>query len=211
LSHLLFVLVMEALSRMFATMESGRLFGFSVGSRYQEAMIVFHLLVADDTLIFCEPNVEQFQDLRYLLLCFDVVLGLKINLSKSEIVPVGDVENWASILGCGVASLPMKYLGLPLGAKYKDSNIWTSIIKKMEIRLAGWKGLYLSKGGRLTLIKSTLSNLPTYFLSIFPIPVGVANRLEKLQRNFLCGGIGDEFKFHLVNWSKICSPKVSRG
>jgi hypothetical protein len=28
--------------------------------------------------------------------------------------------------------------------------------------------------------KSTLSNLPTYYLSLFPIPVGVANRLEKL-------------------------------
>jgi hypothetical protein len=25
--------------------------------------------------------------------------------------------------------------------------------------------------------------------------------LEKLQRDFLWGGIGDEFKFHLVNWS----------
>jgi hypothetical protein len=34
-------------------------------------------------------------------------------------------------------------------------------------------------------IKSTLSNLPTYFLSLFPIPVGVANRLEKFQRDFL--------------------------
>jgi hypothetical protein len=32
---------------------------------------------------------------------------------------VGDVEELASILGCGVASLPLKYLGLPLGAKYK--------------------------------------------------------------------------------------------
>jgi len=89
--------------------------------------------------------------------------------------------------------------------------MWTSIIEKMENRLAGWKRLYLSKGGRLTLIKGTLSNLPTYFLSLFPIPMGVAHRLEKLKRDFLWGGIGDEFKFHLVNRSKICSSKVSRG
>jgi hypothetical protein len=60
--------------------ESGRLFGFSVGLRYSEAMIVFHLLFADDTLIFCDPNVEQFRDLRCLLLCFEAVSGLKINV-----------------------------------------------------------------------------------------------------------------------------------
>jgi hypothetical protein len=58
----------------------------------------------------------------------------------------------------------------------------------------------------LTLIKSTLSNLPTYYMSLFPIPVRVANRLERLQRDFLWGDIGDEFKFHLVNWERICSP-----
>jgi hypothetical protein len=110
-----------------------------------------------------------------------------------------------------VALLPIKYLGLPLGAKYKDSNIWNSIIEKMENRLAGWKILYLSKGGRLTLINSTISSLPTYFLSLFPIPMGVANRLEKLQRNFFWEGIGDGFKFYLVNWSMICSSKVSGG
>jgi hypothetical protein len=78
-------------------------------------------------------------------------------------------------------------------------------------RVAGWKKVYLSKGGRLTLINSTLSSLPTYFLSLFPIPVGVANRLEKLQRDFLWGGVGDEFKFHLVNWCMICSSKASGG
>jgi hypothetical protein len=75
----------------------------------------------------------------------------------------------------------MKYLGLPLGAPYKLTVIWNGIFENMERRLAGWKRLYLSKGGRLTLIKNTLSNLLTYLLSLFPIPVGVANKLEKLQ------------------------------
>jgi hypothetical protein len=59
--------------------------------------------------------------------------------------------------------------------------------------------MYLWKGGRLTLLKSTISNLPMYYLSLFPILVGVSNRLDKLQRDFLCGGIGNEAKFHLVN------------
>jgi hypothetical protein len=36
--------------------------------------------------------------------------------------------------------------------------------------------------------------------------LGVANGIEKLQRDFLWGGIKDEFKFHLVKWLTICSP-----
>ncbi len=119
-------------------------------------------------------------------------------------VPVGDVtdiEGLANILGCKTASLPMQYLGLPLGAKFKSKEIWNPVLKKVERRLAGWKRSYLSKGGRLTLIKSTLLNLPTYFTSIFPIPVSVAKHIERLQRDFLWQGSGEEFKFHLVNWN----------
>jgi hypothetical protein len=136
---------------------------------------VSHLLFAYDKLLFCEPSVEQFRNLRCLLLCFEVVLGMKINLSKSEIVLVSDVEGLASILGCSVPSLLTKCLGLPLVSHYKASTIWSSIIEKMENRFGGLKRLYLSKGGRLTLIKSSLSNLPTYYLSIPYIPLGVAN------------------------------------
>ena len=69
----------------------------------------------------------------------------------------------------------MTYLGLPLRAKFKAKAIWNGVLDKMEKRLAGWKRLYLSKRGRLTLIKSTLSNIPTYFLSLFPISTAVAN------------------------------------
>ena len=66
--------------------------------------------------------------------------------------------------------------------------------------------MYLSKGGRVTLIKSTLSNIPTYYLSFFffSIPTSVAQRLEKIQRDFLWGGMGEEFKYHLVSWDRVC-------
>ena len=140
---------------------------------------------------------------------FEEVSGLRINLGKSEMVPVGDVHNLddlVGLLGCRHSSLPFKYLGLPLGAKFKELSVWNPILEKMEQRLAGWKRLYLSKGGKVTLIKSTLSSLPTYFLSILPIPRKLANRIEKLQRDFVWSGISGDSKLHLVKWAKVCRP-----
>jgi len=45
--------------------------------------------------------------------------------------------------------------------------MWDDVIEKLERSLAGWKKMHLSEVGRITLIKSTLSNLPTYFISLF--------------------------------------------
>jgi hypothetical protein len=81
----------------------------------------------------------------------------------------------------------------------------------MEQRLTGWKKLYLSKGGRVTLVNSTLSNLPTYYLSLFPVLVSVANRIEKIQIDFLWGGMGHEPKMHLVNWDQVRHPLRAGG
>ena len=108
---------------------------------------------------------------------------MKVNVGKSEIVLVGEVNNLdalANILQCRVGSLPMKYLGMPLGTSFNTASIWNPILEKMEKKLSGWKCLYLSKGGRLMLLKSTLSSLPTYYLSLSTIPKSVAARLESI-------------------------------
>ena len=154
--------------------------------------------------------MEQILHVRLLLLGFQAMTGLKVNVAKSETIPIGEVNNMqalAEFWGCRIGALPMTYLGMPLEASNKSPSIWNPILEKMERKLAGWKKLYLSKGGRLTLLKSTLSSLPTYFLSLFTIPTHVANKIEKLQRDFLWG----DSKTHLLSWDKVRLPIANGG
>ena len=57
LSLLLFVIVMEASSKMIKkAVGEGLLVGFSVGRTGRNNLLIFHLLFVDDTLIFCEDD-----------------------------------------------------------------------------------------------------------------------------------------------------------
>ena len=64
--------------------------------------------------------------IRLALSCFQAFTGLKVNVGKSEIVPVGEVYNLAAlanILHCRVGSLPMTLLG----TSFKTASIWNPI------------------------------------------------------------------------------------
>ena len=64
--------------------------------------------------------------------------GLKVNVAKSEMVPIGEVNNMhalAEILGCRVRALPMTYLGMSLGASHKSPSFWNPILEKIERKL----------------------------------------------------------------------------
>ena len=97
---------------------------------------VTHLLFANDTLVLCDADLGQILFLHLVLLWLEVVSRLKINMGKSELVPVDVVPNIAvrvdavpniairvDVLGCKQSSFPMKYLGLSLSANVKDSSI----------------------------------------------------------------------------------------
>ena len=69
---------------------------------------------------------------------FEAFSRLRINLSKSKIIPVGTVSNVETLaieLGCGVGSLPTTYLGLPLGGPHKSEGFGTLLKRDSEI---GW-------------------------------------------------------------------------
>lgn len=88
LSPMLFVIVMEAIIRMIDCVNGGCISGFSLGTSQHNPLTVSHLLFADDTIL-CDANFDQIVHLCHVLKWFEVGFGLNVNLSKSELVPVG--------------------------------------------------------------------------------------------------------------------------
>ncbi|RVW45623.1 hypothetical protein CK203_091560 [Vitis vinifera] len=74
--------------------------------------------------------------LSWILIWFEAISRLRINLDKSELIPVGCVENVKALaveLGCKVGRLPSSYLGLPLGAPFKFMATWDGVEKSLPI------------------------------------------------------------------------------
>ena len=63
----------------------------------------------------------------------------------------------------------------------------------------------------MTLIQFVLSALPTYFMSVFKMPKGVADDLEKIMRSFFWEGLEGRKGSSGVAWEVCCRPKEKDG
>ena len=88
----MFVLGMEALSLMIdKTTEGGYIFGYFFKRRNDIVKQITHMLFVDDTLVLCKDSEEQMTHLCWILAWFEVLSGLKINLEKSSLLPMGRI------------------------------------------------------------------------------------------------------------------------
>ena len=70
-----------------------------------------------------------------MLFCLEAVSGLRVNLAKSEITSIGmvlELTSLAAMLGCKTSALPITYLGLLLGASFKESGVWDGTVERMQ-------------------------------------------------------------------------------
>ncbi|XP_028074331.1 uncharacterized protein LOC114276709 [Camellia sinensis] len=206
LSPFLFNVVAEGLNILISrAKDMGLVRGISVGAN---GLNISHLQFADDTVLFCEAEGSQILAIKRILRCFEVISGLRINFSKSVVCGVGvaevEVDEFARKLNCLSTKLPLKYLGLPLGASPSRRLTWRPVVENFKKKLTGWKRRVLSFAGRVTLIKSVLSALPVYYMSLFKIPACVAKELDRIQASFLWGDSERSRKLHLVRWKEVC-------
>ena len=82
------------------------------------------------------------------------------------------------------------------------------MIEKVKRRLEGWHVKILSRGGSLVLLRSVLTAIPIFYLSVYKLPIGVGKRLEGLIRRFLWNKSGSEQGTGqaLVSWEVVCRP-----
>ncbi|XP_022032512.1 uncharacterized protein LOC110933606 [Helianthus annuus] len=146
--------------------------------------LLSHLFFADDAIFVGEWSHTNVMNLNRIMRCFSLALGLKVNLAKSSLYGIGLGEeerlDMAMILRCRVGSLPFKHLGLQVGANMNLVKHWKPVIDTFKSRLSIWKANTLSYGGRVTLIKSVLNSLPTYYFSLYRAPNQVIKELERM-------------------------------
>ncbi|XP_057756422.1 uncharacterized protein LOC130975688 [Arachis stenosperma] len=133
-----FKIVVDVLHRMIGeAVRNRRISPLLVG---RDNIELSHLQFADDTILFCPPKEETIKNYKRLLRCFDLMSGLSINFEKSSLIPVNCEEQWAqrmcNVLGCKKDTLPVKYLGISLGANPRLVKTWKPIIDKVEEKLS---------------------------------------------------------------------------
>ncbi|KAL4333365.1 hypothetical protein GQ457_07G003570 [Hibiscus cannabinus] len=202
----------EALSSLLCkAADAGVIQGVRIGN---SKLRVSHIQFADDLIMFIEANEEAVRNTKRLLRLFGLCSGLKLNMKKTKLfgVNVADtvLSKWANKISCHCDVLPTDYLGLPLGVTRNSKELWNPILQKFQIRFAGWKMKALSFGGRIVLAKSVLANLPTYYLSLFQMPVSIASKLNNLIAKFIWGGQEGK-SIHWLSWEVLCKPIVGGG
>jgi hypothetical protein len=169
-------------------------------------------LYADDAAIFLNPIKEEVRVVADILSLFGCVSGLVTNQSKCAVYPIQcngfDLDDILEGFRCPVLNFPCNYLGLSLHVWQLRRVDYQPLIDKMASRLPTWKGRFLNKSGRLKLLNTVSSSMPTYMLTALAPKMWLIKKLDKIRRGFLWKGTCDaNGASSLVQWPKVKKPK----
>ena len=170
---------------------------------------------ADDTILVMQGYETQLLHLKEILHRIAISTGLVVNYHKSCLLPINKSQEkaaqLASAFGCLIGTFPFTYLGLPMGLTKPQVKDYAPLICRIERRLSA-SSQFLSYAGRLHLVNSVLSSLPTYYMCSLKIPAAVIEIIDKHRKN--CLWRGSDFRkngYNLAAWNIVQKPKAKGG
>ncbi|KAE8655648.1 hypothetical protein F3Y22_tig00117021pilonHSYRG00103 [Hibiscus syriacus] len=178
LSPLLFNLGGELLHLMLTkAVDLGLFSGFELGAQ-DRLFKLSHLQFADDLIIFSKASIRDLKNVRRVLLIYELLVGLKINLVKSKIYGINIEEDvlvdWSKEIGCSVVGLEGEFSSI-------------------------------SREGGVDQICFVLSShLFPFFISN---STSGAAEIKLYNGSIFMGGSNDKRNIHWVNWGLVCKPR----
>ena len=187
LSPLLFVLAIEPLA--LAIRSNHSITGINRGNMEHKLS-----LYADDLLLYVSNAETAIPLILSLLQRFGEISGYKLNLRKSELLPLNmDTSIIENIrLPFKVTMDSFSYLGVTVTKNFKDlfrQNLGKLLIQTKQ-DLANWNPLYLSIIGRVNAIKMTVLPKYLYLFQCLPvfIPGTFFKKLDSIITSYIWNG-----------------------
>ncbi|VFQ91512.1 unnamed protein product [Cuscuta campestris] len=155
ISPLLFVLIMEYLTRSFLFYASKKRFGYHPLCK---SLNLISISFADDLIVACKAEEQSINCIMMALKHFKDTTGLSISPTKSEIIFGGVTKQLeekilqATKMRKGV--LPLRYLGGPVTSARISEKDCERLLEKMTRKINSWMTKHVSYAGQAKLINS---------------------------------------------------------
>lgn len=167
-------------------------------------------------MFFVQASKESAIALRAILTRYEEVSGQIINKEKSSITfshrapmevkrMVHDELQIQKEGGVG------KYLGLPEHFGRKKKDLFSSLVDRIKQKAMGWSNRYLSAAGKLVMLQSVLSPIPSHSMTCFKLPVSLCKRIQSAFTRFWWDDNKGTRKMAWIAWEKLMLSKSNGG
>ena len=131
-------------------------------------------MFSNDCIIFAKTSQKACSNINKILHNFCAMFGQLVNFRKSSVQFSNNIQGamkrrLRESLNISMSNGISKYLDCPIIQGSIKRSPFSEVILKSQKKLASWKACFLSRAGKITLIKANLASSPFHVMNWFKL------------------------------------------